>query len=147
MSQTDLKNISSSDIMAEIDFLNRIMPGQVHVRIGSSEERAFLNYFSSYAICQGWDFEEYSEFMDTFEGEIQSFFPSDRMAYIRLLKRSYEARAENSCQIDDEAKGVVASLFGEADSYILNLRRKAQIIEAIGARSNEMLRRTLGIVD
>lgn len=143
LSQTDLKNISSSDIIAEVDFLNSIMPQMPMVRLANPEERAFLDYFSSYGICQGWDFEEYSKFVSTFEEEFRDLF-AGRPFYIKLSKTSYESTAENGCQVNDKAKQVVEDVFGDFERYLENMQIKGRIIEAIDARSKEMLRRTIG---
>jgi len=147
LSPADLKRNSSSDIMAEISFLESILPGPPPgvSQIGNSEELAFLNYLSSYAICEGWDFEQYIEFVETYEQELQSRTPVDRTLMIRLLKRSYEIRAEDGCVIDERAKRVVESFYGEVGTYFLALKRRAPVVEAIAARHAEMLRRTLGI--
>lgn len=145
LSQADLKGTSSSDIMAEVAFLESFLaqPPQ-NVRIGNSDERAFLDFLSSYAICEGWGFEEYTEFVAAYERELQPFVPAGRTLHIRLLEPSYEARAENVCQVDGAAKLVVEGFFGDTGRYFLGLKRRVLILEAIDARSNEMLRRTLG---
>ena len=145
-SEVDLKSASSNDIMAEIMFLKSILPQPPKKnRLGNSDENAFLNFLSSYAICEGWDFEEYIDFVGIYEREIQKFVPSGRTLNIKLSERSYYARAENGCQVSAPAELAVEDFFGETRAYYLGWKKRDQIQRAINARINEMHERTLGL--
>jgi len=103
---SDIRDIDSSDIMAEIEFLERrLTDGPQVEQITNTKENAILNYLSSYAICEGWDYGEYDAFVSVYERELQPF--SGRELRISLLQTSYEARYENGCAINEEAKAVL----------------------------------------
>lgn len=141
----DIQDANSSDIMAEIDFLERIFPDRPQIeQIRNTEENALLNYLSSYAICEGWDYKEYDEFVSSYERELLPFVRSGRTLRISLTETSYEARVENGCEINDDAKSIFEGIFGSVEGYYTSLKNRELILEAIDERKNEMLRRTLG---
>lgn len=141
----DMQDATSSDIMAEIEFLEGMYPERPEaLRITNLQESAFLNYLSSYAICKGWEYMKYEEFVATYESELQKFVPADRTLRITLFEDSYKARVESGCEINDDAKNIVEGIFGDVATYYTRIKVQAQILEAIEKRTAEMLRRTLG---
>lgn len=148
MTEADIKSTPSSDIVAEVDFLRSILPKlPQNVRFGNSDERAILNFLASYAICEGWYFSEYNDLVVTFERELQTFVPAGQTFYIGLSERSYKARAEKGCQVDETANRAVEQIVGDVGDYFWGLKRRGLILEAIAKRRNELLRRTLGIIE
>lgn len=140
----DIQSTTSSDLMAEIEFLEDMYPKRPGVfDLKSIEEAAFSTYLSSYAVCEGWEFKEYRDFVAIYEMELQPFIPADSSPRISLSEDSYKRKVDGGCEINEDAKAIVESIFGNVESYYLNVKNQAEILDAIQERKIEMLRRTL----
>lgn len=143
-SANDLRSTSSSDIMAEIEFLERILPDPPpNIRVTNQDEQSILDFLASYAICESWDYDEYTDVASSFKRMLQPFAGS-RDLYITLFENSYLARADNGCNIDQEDRHVFENIFGDVERLNLSIQRQDKIKNAIRERRKEMVRRTLG---
>ena len=128
LSQTNLQEMRSSDIVAEIDYLSDLLPAPR--RLNNTDRQAFEFFLASNSICNGLDYQKYAEFAD----DIASTFGGD--VEMLLGQRSYSIRATEGCSIDLENKRIVESYLGAIETRLL-------VLESLRHRREEMLSRTL----
>lgn len=131
-SQSSLEKMQSTDIVAEIEYLTKLLPPPR--RITGNDRQAFEFFLASISICEGMEYEEYAQFVDNITASFSSEFQ------MRLGQRSYDIRASKGCSVDLDNKRIV-------ESYLGDLETRSLILESLRLRREEMLRRTLLVVE
>jgi hypothetical protein len=143
-SQPDLREMSSSDIMAELEFLESTFPSLPEIlgRLSTDEVRAFQNTLAAWSICESLDYSSYASYVTPYEDLFDFATP------VALGKRSYEARASSGCPEEDASEqAIILRHFESIETYVNLLPLRETFREAIEARHQEMLRRTLPYQD